>query len=1042
VLASLGQVEITSEFPSDQRRTPTALERYQILCDYSPDAVVIVDGAGAILQVNAQAEALFGYAQSELVGQPVEVLVSPAARGAHRRERERYAMHPRVRRMGARRDLSGLRKDGSSFPVEINLSPLDVDGGRVFCTAIRDISDRAIIEAALRESEERFRTLVDQASDGIFITDARGRYQDVNPAGCEMLGYTRQDLLGLSIADIVAPAERSRIAKEMARFADGIAVKSEWQFLRKNGSTFFGEVNARQLSDTRLLANVRDISTRRNMEDELRASKRFIEAVAKASPPVIYVFDLDQSRMTYANREILRDLEYPEAVWNVDRLEDLKAFMPHDELDHLGRVVREWRSLASGQVRDDEYCLLDSDGSRHWYIGRETVFSRHADGRVHQVLGTLYDITARKHIEQSLANSQALLQSFVEHTPAAVAMLDKDLRYIAVSKRWLQDYDLGDRDLTGRHHYDVFPEIRNMAEWQRLHQRALNGAVERRDEDPFVRADGHTDWLRWEMRPWRDEKGAIGGVIMFTEVITERKLTEAKLRESQMHLLASQHVARVGSWELDLVSLTDLDRNPLRWSDECFRVYGYEPGEIEVTSEAFWRRVHPDDKPRIAQAMRQAIATGSTYAIDHRIVLDESIERTVHQQAERVLDAATGEPIKLIGTVQDITDRLRLEDQLRQSQKMQAIGQLAGGVAHDFNNLLTVINGHSDMLLERLKPGDSIREDLIAIRDAGERAALLTRQLLLFSRKAVLEPRVLDCNDLIQRTNRMLRRLISEEVALSTVLAPSLRLIKADASQIEQVIMNLSLNACDAMPHGGRLSIETKNASFDVEYCRAHPEYSVGSFVQLAVSDTGSGLTPQVRAHLFEPFFTTKGPGRGTGLGLATVYGIVQESGGFITVSSDVSVGTTFNVFLPALEVGAVGAFESAGYGPLRGRETVLLVEDDPGVRDITRLILEKYGYTVLEATDGATALRVSRAHPGPIEILVSDVVMPEMSGRRLADMLLRERGRCRVLFMSGYNEEVLAGRGPQEGVEGFIQKPFSPTALVAKVRELLDRPD
>jgi two-component system cell cycle sensor histidine kinase/response regulator CckA len=1034
-----------AQFHGDAPRTPSALalERCQILCDYSPDAMVIVDAGGDIILANTQAETLFGYAASELVGQPIELLIPPAAHATHRHERERYVAQPRVRPMGGRRNLSGLRKDGSSVPVEVSLSPLEADGVVVFCSAIRDISDRARVEAQLRASEERFRTLVDQASDGIFITDAQGRYQDANPAGCRMLGYPREELLGLSIADIVVPAETPRIAREIARFADGSAVKSEWQFLRKNKSTFFGEVHARQLSDTRLLANVRDVSTRRTMEQELRASKHFIEAVAKASPPVIYVFDLDQVRLTYANRGFLRDLGHPESVSSADRLDDLKAFLPPDEIDHLDRVIREWRTLGDGQLRDDEYCLLDSGGGRNWFLGRETVFTRHADGRVHQVLGTLYDITARKHTEQSLANSRALLQSFVEHTPAAVAMLDRDLRYIAVSRRWMQDYHLGDRDLAGQHHYDVFPEIRQMPEWQRLHQRALAGAVEQRDEDPFVRADGHTDWLRWEMRPWRDEKGAIGGVIMFTEVITERKLTEARLRASQMHLLASQHVARVGSWELDLVSLTDIDSNPLRWSDECFRVFGYRPGEIEVTNEAFWRRVHPDDKPRIDEALRQAIADGSTYAVDHRIVLDDGTERTVHEQAERVLDPASGEPIKLIGTVQDITDRLRLEEQLRQSQKMQAIGQLAGGVAHDFNNLLTIINGYTDMLLERLEPGDWIRDELIPIREAGERAALLTRQLLLFSRKAVLEPRVIDCNDLIQRTSRMLRRLISEDVTLSTVLAPSLRLVKADPSQLEQVIMNLSLNARDAMPHGGRLTIETTNASFDAEYCRLHPEYAAGSFVQLVVSDTGLGLTPHVKAHLFEPFFTTKGPGRGTGLGLATVYGIVQESGGFISVESEPGQGTTFNLFLPALEAGAaVATATSTGPGRLQGRETVLLVEDDPGVRAVTTAVLKKYGYTVLQATDGATALRVSRSHPGAIEMLVSDVVMPQMSGRRLADLLLPERPQCRVLFMSGYNEEMLEGRGPRGGVEGFIQKPFSPTALVAKVREVLDRPD
>jgi CheY-like chemotaxis protein len=372
---------------------------------------------------------------------------------------------------------------------------------------------------------------------------------------------------------------------------------------------------------------------------------------------------------------------------------------------------------------------------------------------------------------------------------------------------------------------------------------------------------------------------------------------------------------------------------------------------------------------------------------------------------------------------------------------MQAIGQLAGGVAHDFNNLLTIINGHAEMLLDTKGSESPDRVELNAIRDAGERAALLTRQLLLFSRKAMLEPRVLDCNTLVQRTSQMLRRLISEDVVLSTVLAPSLHRIKADASQIEQILLNLSLNACDAMPRGGRLTIETRNVSYDDEDRRVHPEYSVGPFVQLVIADTGTGMTPHVKAHLFEPFFTTKGPGKGTGLGLATVYGIVQESGGFITVSSEANAGTTFYVSLPALEGDDVlRAPDAIVRDRLGGCETILLVEDDAGVRQIAKLALTKYGYRVLEASNGANALEVSAAYPETIHALVSDIVMPEMNGRVLADAVRARRPRCCVLLMSGYNEDMLVRAGVHAGAEAFIQKPFTPEALITKLRQVLDQ--
>src|SRR5688572_1665055 len=522
--------------------------------------------------------------------------------------------------------------------------------------------------------------------------------------------------------------------------------------------------------------------------------------------------------------------------------------------------------------------------------------------------------------------------------------------------------------------------------------------------------------------------------------ITERKVAEDRLLQSQTHLLTSQRIASIGSWEMDVISMDETNRNPIRWSDECHRLLGYGPDDREMSVAAFYRRVHPEDRSKVREAFGRALADGTTYSIDHRIVLADGTERILHEQAERVLDQATGVPVKFIGTTQDITNRVRLEEQLRQSQKMQAIGQLAGGVAHDFNNLLTVINGYSDMLLIDGEASDPSRHELEAIRDAGERAAQLTRQLLLFSRKAVFEPSELDVNDLVQRVGVMLRRLISEDIELRLTLAPSLPAIKADPSQLEQVVMNLALNGSDAMEQGGRLSIATGVASFDETFCRAHPEYRPGRFVQLTVEDNGSGMTPRTKAHLFEPFFTTKGPGKGTGLGLATVYGIVQESSGFITVASDVGAGTTMNVFLPSLDRPLLRvAAPTPDSQVSSGDETVLLVEDEDAVRSVAALALTMRGYRVIPAGNGPAALRLLELAHGDVHLLVTDVVMPEMSGGQLAETIRQRYPSCRVLFMSGYNEDMAVRHGQLGRNDAFLQKPFTPMVLARKVRETLD---
>ena len=384
----------------------------------------------------------------------------------------------------------------------------------------------------------------------------------------------------------------------------------------------------------------------------------------------------------------------------------------------------------------------------------------------------------------------------------------------------------------------------------------------------------------------------------------------------------------------------------------------------------------------------------------------------------------------------------RSEEQLRQAQKMEAIGRLAGGVAHDFNNLLSVILSYTHLMIEDAPPDDEVRlSDLGAVRDAADRAAGLTRQLLAFGRRQLLEPRVLCINEVVAQAEKMLCRLIGEDIELTAQLHPDLGPVEVDPSQLEQVILNLAVNARDAMPGGGRLTIETSNVELDSHYAAEHTAVAPGSYVLLAVTDTGMGMDAATQARIFEPFFTTKEPGKGTGLGLSTVIGIVQQSGGHVWVYSEPGHGTTFKIYLPLASRPAQSMPVAAPVSPLMGNETVLLVEDDPEVRQVARSILRRHGYHVIEAYDGGHAMTVCERHPAAIDLLLTDVVMPRKSGRQLAAELRAIRPRLRILFMSGYTDDAIVRHGVLEAGVAFLQKPLTPQVLAAKVRQVLDAP-
>ena len=512
----------------------------------------------------------------------------------------------------------------------------------------------------------------------------------------------------------------------------------------------------------------------------------------------------------------------------------------------------------------------------------------------------------------------------------------------------------------------------------------------------------------------------------------ERHRSADALRTAEERMRFALEAAGVGIWDMDYTT------GVLRWSEILESQYGLQPGTFGGTFEAFVERIHPDDRKSVIETIATAVKAGSDFSTQHRSIWPDGTGRWL-SGAGRVLLGEHGEPVRAVGITQDVTERHTLEEQYRQAQKMEAVGRLAGGVAHDFNNLLTVILGYCELLLADLELGDPRRADTAEIQNAGLRAAGLTRQLLAFSRKQIVEPTPLDLNAVIIGIRPMLGRLIREDVKVMLGLRAELAPVTADRGQVEQIVMNLAVNAQDAMPRGGTLTLETANIELDEQYAKSHLGVEPGQYVVLTVTDTGSGMAPQVRARLFEPFFTTKEVGRGTGLGLATVHAIVTRSGGSVTVESEVGKGTSFKVYFPKADANEMVAEQPSLVARTHtGTETVLVVEDANGLRELTRRLLQREGYTVLLAENADKAVQLFEQHPS-INVVLTDVVMPGGSGPELTSRLVERRPNLKVIYMSGHTDEAIVQHGVLKSGIAFLHKPFSSEVLGRTIREVLD---
>ena len=528
-----------------------------------------------------------------------------------------------------------------------------------------------------------------------------------------------------------------------------------------------------------------------------------------------------------------------------------------------------------------------------------------------------------------------------------------------------------------------------------------------------------------------DTQGRHIGFANVTRDITERKEAEETLRLRDR--------AIEGLVQGLCISNPALPDNPIIYANDSFlRITGYGKDEVLGRNCRFLQG--PESAPETVARVRAAIAAGEPCLVELLNYRKDGTAFWNGLSISPIRDPAGGVAF-FVGVITDVSPLKLLEQQFQQAQKMQAVGQLAGGVAHDFNNLLTIICGYSELLAGMLLPGDPLAEPVRAISEAGERAAGLTRQLLLFSRQAVLETKVMDLNAVVRETEKLLRRMIGEDILLTVTTAPELRAIRNDPGQLGQVLMNLAINARDAMPQGGRLSIETAAVELDAASAAQHPDCAPGPYLRLTVRDSGCGMTAAVRAHVFEPFFTTKGPGKGTGLGLATVYGIVRQSGGGIELETQPGRGTSFRIYLPTVAERVPALAQSpVEVESVGGTETILLVEDEDAVRTLGTLALQKQGYKVLPAESGKKALWAVEKHRQPIDLLVTDVVMPRISGRELAESLCLQYPGLKVLYVSGYTDDSVLRNGILQADVAFLQKPYTPLSLAKKVREVLDR--
>ena len=888
-----------------------------------------------------------------------------------------------------------------------------------------------LVEEALQKSEVRHAAILDSVLDCIVTMDANGVVLEFNAAAAQIFRYTKAEAIGRPLADlIVPPAYRDRHRAGLAHYvATGegplIGRLIEITAVRSDGSEIPVElaITAIRSGTASIFTGVlRDITARKHAD----ATRARLAAIVDSSDDAIFRVALDDTILTWnAGAGRLYGYSAGEMIGRMRAL-----LVPPGKSDELVQIMeRAVRGDASVSVETQR---IRKDGT---VVDVSLVISPMTDsaGRITSVSTIARDITERRQAETAVRGERDRAQQYLDTADVILLSLDLDGRITLVNRYACSLLGWTCDELIGRDFIETCLPARTRDALRKTFHNVLAGDVSK-VESPVLSRSGEERLIEWRNITLRDDAGRATGTLSSGADVTERNQAVEALRQAEERMRFALQSANIGIWDMDYTS------GVLRWSDTMAAQYGLQPGTFDETFDGFVERIHPDDRASVLETVGKAMASGTDFSVSNRALWPDGTVRWL-TGAGRMLLGEGGVAVRGVGISQDVTARRTLEEQYQQAQKMEAIGRLAGGVAHDFNNLLTVILGFCELLLADLDSADPRQADIAEIQKAGARAAALTRQLLAFSRKEIIEPTLLDLNLIVTDIRVLLDRLIGEDVKVVLGLGRALALVKADRGQIEQVILNLAVNARDAMPKGGTLTIETANIELDESRAMAHPALAAGPYVALTVTDTGTGMTDEVQARLFEPFFTTKGVGKGTGLGLATVHGIVTRGGGGgVTVDSALGRGTSFTVYFPRADAAAIVAVPPPPVAPPRvGKHTVLVVEDAEGLGELTRRLLERQGYTVLLAANADKARQLFEENSS-IDLLLTDVVMPGASGPELVMHLMERRPTLKVIYMSGYTDEAIVHHGVLDPGIAFLHKPYSSETLARKIREVLDR--
>jgi two-component system cell cycle sensor histidine kinase/response regulator CckA len=992
----------------------------QIL-ESAPDGIAVVNRSGHILYANKNLEKLFGYKPGELTGLLLEHLIASRSRESHARDLAAFFADPESRKTGEGLETPGFRKDASEFPAEISLGLLESGNDLLACAAFRDVTLHKKEEAILREHA----AMLDLAGDAIIVRDPLGQIVFWSRGAVETYGWSVEEAQGRPIDELLKTVLPIPVSELMSQLVDQGRWEGELKHVTRDGrritvasrwslqTSKYGALEA-------ILEINRDITAAKQAEEALRLHATIVDKMAEG----LCIVRASDLVILYANARFEKMFGFDPAELRGKSWTSLDALASRGGGDSTPKIV------ASVQARGDwkgEIYNVKKDGSFFWSHATVCELKHSEYGDVWVVVQS--DITDHKLFEDALRLSEESMR--LAQSAGQVAVWDWNIRTKQANAN-AEFYKMFGIDPSRQHSYQDFlsavhPEDRSYLE--DAMQAALHHGIEYAPEFRIVRSDGSVRWIQSRgQRKLSPDGTPIRMMGSSIDITDSKKAEEANLR-----------LASIVQSSPDAIISETLEGIITSWNAGACEMYGYTAAETIGRPFDF---LLPPEKSGEFSELLEKITRGE-------IVHQLETER-VRKDGKRLQISLTLSPLrdvsgKITGTsaiARDITERKALEGQLLHAHKMEAVGRRAGGMAHDFNNILGIIMGYVELAQETVMLDAPLAKQLSGIQKAAHRAAALTRQLLAFSRKQVMQPAVLNLNDLVSGITSMMSRLIGENIELSVKHGKELNAIKADPMQIEQVIINLAVNARDAMPNGGKLTISTSNVVLDNNFLQQHPPVIPGEYVMLSVTDTGCGMTEEVKSHLFEPFFTTKGPGQGTGLGLSIIYGIVKQSGGYILAESKVSCGASFKICIPKYE----GPMQASLLAPQKSLvesrvyETILLVEDEPALLEMMGAVLDGSGYNVLIATSAEEAMQVSESFGRHIDLLITDIILRAgMDGTKLAAKLHVRRPETRVLFMSGYSDALIRAAQHEDIKSVLLEKPFTANALRYKVREILN---